>query len=51
MPGNIRSIMESNTMWTVTTITAIRILAHTRMETALLPQPDAQFAEPTAIDV
>ena len=33
------------------TTTAARMVARTRMETAILPPPDAQFAEPTDMDV
>jgi len=51
MPGNITSSIESNIIRTVTTTTAARMVACTRMGTATFPPPDAQFAEPTGMDV
>jgi len=51
IPGNTTSSIESNTIWTVTTTTAARMVAHTRTGIATFPPPDAQFAEPIATDV
>jgi len=51
MPGNTTSSIESNTIWTVTTTTAARMVARTRMGTAIFPPPDPQFVEHTDMDV
>ena len=51
MPENTTSSIESNTIQTVTTTTAARMVACTRMGTAIFPPPDAQFVEPTDTDI
>jgi len=51
MRGNIRSKTESKTIWTVTTTTAARMVACTRMGNPTFPPPDTQFAKPTDADV
>jgi len=50
-PGNTRSNIESNTIRIVTTTTAARMVARTRMGIVTFPPPDAQFAEPMDADV
>jgi len=49
-PENITSSIENNTIQTVMTTTAVRMVARTRMGIVTFPQPDAQFAEPTDMD-
>jgi len=51
MPGNTTSSIQSNTIRIVTTTTAARMVARTRMGIVTFPPPDAQFAEPTDMDV
>jgi len=51
MPGNTTSNIKSNTIRIVTTITAARMVARTRMVAAIFPPPDAQLAEPMDRDV
>jgi len=51
MPGNTTSSIESNTIRIVTTTTAARMVARTRMGIVTFPPPDAQFAEPTDMDI
>jgi len=50
-PGNTTSSIENNTTQIVTTTTAARMVARTRMGIVTFPPPDAQFAEPTDMDV
>jgi len=50
MPVNTTSSIESNIIRTVTTTTAARMVARTRMGIAIFPPPDAQFEEPTDTD-
>jgi len=51
IPENTTSSMESNIIWMVTTTTATRIVARTKMGTTIFLPPDAQFAEPIDMDV
>jgi len=51
MSGNTTNSIESNTIRTVTTTTAARMVARTRMGIVYFPPPDTQFAEPTDTDV
>jgi len=51
MPGNTTSSIESNTILIVTTTTAARMVARTRMGIVTFPRPDTQFAEPMDTDV
>jgi len=51
MLGNITSSIEGNTIQTLTTTTAARMVARTRMGTVIFPPLDAQFAVATDIDI
>ena len=51
MPGNTTSNIESNTILTVMTTIATRIVARIRMGSVTFPPPDAQYIEPTDTDV
>jgi len=51
MPGNTASSIEYSRIRIVTTTTAARMVACTRMGIGTFPLPDAQFTEPTDIDV
>jgi len=51
MFGNTTSNIESNTIRTVTTDIAARMVARTRTGIATFPPLDAQFAEPIDMDV
>jgi len=51
MPGNTTSNTEFNTIRTFTTTTAARIVARTRMGTAIFPPPDSLFVQHTDMDV
>ena len=51
MPGNITNSIESNTMRTVTTTTAARMVDRTRIGIVIFPAPYAQFPEPMDTDV
>ena len=51
MSENTTSNIESNTIWTVTTTSAPRMVARTRMGIPTFPPPDAQVAEPKDTDV
>jgi len=50
-PGNTMGSIESNTIQIVKTTTAAPMLACTIMGIVTFPPPDAQFAEPTDMDV
>jgi len=51
IPGNTTSSIDSNTIRTVTSTTAARRVARTRMGTAIFPPPDDIFVEPIDTDV
>jgi len=49
-PGNTTSNAESNIIWNLMITTAAHMATRIRMGTTTFPLPDAQFAEPTAMD-
>jgi len=50
-PENTTNSIETNTIRIVTTTTAARMVAGTRIGTAIFPPLDAQFVEPMDTDV